>query len=372
MRVLYFTRDYTPHDYRFLSALAATEHEIFSLRLERRGLQLEERPLPAEVTSLRWKGGQVPFEWKLAPALAVDFKRVAAQVKPDLIHAGPVPTVAFLAALSGFQPLASMSWGSDLLRDIDHHPWLRWCAGFALRRSQVLFGDCLAVQKKAGRMGFPAGRVVLFPWGVDLSHFCPGPAGDLRARLGWQENFVLLSLRSWEPVYGIDVMLRGFARAARQNSNLRLLLYGSGTLAGRVHQLIAENGLQDKIYLGGSVTNRALPEVYRSADLYLSASHSDGSSVSLLEALACGLPALVSAIPGNLEWITPGVVGWLFADGDEGALAEGITQAVCQRDHLAQMSQAALALAAGRADWTKNFQRLLEGYRMAVKKKDIG
>ena len=46
MRVLYFSRDYTPHDFRFLDALARTEHEIFVIQLER-GRILEDRPLPA-------------------------------------------------------------------------------------------------------------------------------------------------------------------------------------------------------------------------------------------------------------------------------------------------------------------------------------
>ena len=59
--------------------------------------------------------------------------------------------------------------------------------------------------------------------------------------------------------------------------------------------------------------------MYRAADLYLSASHSDGSSVSLMEALGCGLPVLVSDIPGNREWVTDGEQGWLFPDGDDAA-----------------------------------------------------
>ena len=47
MRLLYFSRDYTTHDHRFLSALAKTEHQVSYLRLERRGHQLEERAAAA-------------------------------------------------------------------------------------------------------------------------------------------------------------------------------------------------------------------------------------------------------------------------------------------------------------------------------------
>ena len=75
------------------------------------------------------------------------------------------------------------------------------------------------------------------------------------------------------------------------------------------------------------------------ADLYISASHVDGSSVSLMEALACGLPCVVSDIPANKEWVTDGVNGWIFPDGDVDALAEIILKAVEKRESLAQNQQ---------------------------------
>jgi hypothetical protein len=53
VRVLYFTRDYTPHDYRFLSALAGTDHRVYYLRLERSQRQLEDRPLPPEIEQVK-------------------------------------------------------------------------------------------------------------------------------------------------------------------------------------------------------------------------------------------------------------------------------------------------------------------------------
>ena len=64
-----------------------------------------------------------------------------------------------------------MSWGSDLLRDVDRSAWMRWSARYTLGRTTVLTGDCQAVQEKAAGFGFPAERCVLFPWGVDLQRF---------------------------------------------------------------------------------------------------------------------------------------------------------------------------------------------------------
>ena len=118
--------------------------------------------------------------------------------------------------------------------------------------------------------------------------------------------------------------------------------------------------------LVGLVGQEKLPSYYRAADLYVSASHSDGSSVSLMEALASGVPALVSDIPGNKEWVEPGVAGWQFLDGDVEALAKGIVNAVKQGKRLKKIGKAARAQAEERADWPKNFEKLLEAYEMAI------
>ncbi len=367
MRILYFTRDYTAHDYRFLSSLAKSGHETFSLRLERRARQVEDRALPVEVRQVQWKGGREPVSWRSYPALWRDLRRVLRELKPDVVHAGPVPQVAFLAAWSGARPLVSMSWGSDLLLDIDRDPLQRWMARYALAHSAVLVGDCQAVQQKALRLGFPVNRVVLFPWGVDLARFSPGADDSFRQRAGWQDAFVLLSLRSWEAVYGVDVIARAFVRAARQAPELRLVLLGSGSQAQAIHAILQRGEVEDRVFYGGQVSNDQLPRMYRSADLYISASHSDGSSVSLMEALACGRPVLVSDIPGNREWLENSPAGRLFADGDETELANGILQACQQPQELAAAGYAARRLAEQRADWDRNFQKLLGAYDMAVR-----
>jgi glycosyltransferase involved in cell wall biosynthesis len=109
-----------------------------------------------------------------------------------------------------------------------------------------------------------------------------------------------------------------------------------------------------------------LPDYYQLADLYLSASRTDGTSISLLEAMASGRPAVVSDIPGNREWIQAGVNGWLFKDGDPEAMAESIKQAIQQREALDEMGAAARRIAEQRADWQKNFPELFRAYALAM------
>lgn len=372
MRILYFSREYSTHDHRFLSALEKTGHQIYYLRLERRGHALEDRPIPAAVKQVQWVGGAGPARLQDGFRLLFNLKQVLKETKPDLVHAGPIQSSAFLVALSGYKPLVSMSWGYDLLVDAHKNKTWTWATRYTLQHSAVLVGDCQAVRQAAVSYGMSKDHIVTFPWGVDLSHFSPNPetgihpSPGLRSHLGWgEEAFVLLSTRSWESIYGVEILAEAFVQTARQHPELRLIMVGNGSLAARLRKIFLRGKVIDQVVCPGQVNQSDLPKYYRSADLYVSASHSDGTSISMLEALSCGCPVLLSDVPGNLEWITPGEQGWFFRDGNIQSLAEAITKAVENRKALTGMRQSARLLAQQRADWEKNFPELLRAYRMA-------
>ena len=62
MKIIYFSRDYTTHDHRFLTAMVGMGIEVHYLRLERRGQPLEDRMLPPGVIPVSWAGGQEPYD----------------------------------------------------------------------------------------------------------------------------------------------------------------------------------------------------------------------------------------------------------------------------------------------------------------------
>jgi glycosyltransferase involved in cell wall biosynthesis len=360
-RLIYFSRDYTTHDHRFLSALAGTEYEIFYLRLERRRVQLEDRPVPREITQIKWVGGGQEAKLINGPQLLSDLRRVIKRLNPDLIHAGPINSCAFLVSLAGFRPLVSMSWGYDLLQDVDQNWFLRKATQFTLRRSRILITDCTTVSKRASELGMPEEKMVTFPWGVDLKTFTPDKYPPTNG-----DQFTLLSTRSWEPIYGVEILAKAFVKAASQYPWLRLILIGNGSQSSYLYNIFNRAGVMDRVLLPGLVTQSDLSQYYNMADLYLSASHIDGSSVSLMEALACGRPVVVSDIPGNREWVEPGINGWWFKDGDIDDLANTILEAVNRRQILPKMSYEARQLAEERADWNKNFPHLLNAYEVAL------
>lgn len=371
-RILYFSRDYTTHDHRFLSALAKTEHEVAFLQLERCGHNLDDRPLPPEIQLIPWVGGRSAATLRDGPKLLVALRKIIRDFKPDLIQAGPIQRSAFLVALNGFRPLVTMSWGYDLLHDVQNGRAWEWATRFTLKRTSAFVGDCDTIRNLAIQYGMGAERIVTFPWGANIQKYTPADNKAqvaIRQRLGWSdEAFVLLSTRGWEPIYGVEDLAKAFVRAARQHTELRLIMLGNGSLAPTIRRIFQQGGVMAQVHFPGQISQEKLPDFYQAADLYISTSHSDGTSISMLEALASGTPVLLTDIPGNQEWITePGEVGWLFKDGEAESLTNGIFHAIENREQLPAMGRAARQLAETRGDWEQNFPNLFKTYEIALR-----
>jgi glycosyltransferase involved in cell wall biosynthesis len=370
MKVLYYSRNYTPHDFRFLNSLSKTEHDIFYLKLEATQRQVEDRPVPENVQQILWAGGQREFRWSDLPRLVLDFRRVVKRLKPDIVHAGPIQTCSFIAVLSGFRPILTKSWGYDLVKDADSNWWMKRITYYVLRNSAFFTSDANVTRDKAVSFGMNPENIVLFPWGVNIERFAPkkkisGQKSKVKGRKSKIENrksITLFCSRTWEVIYGVDVLAKAFVKVASVNPDVNLILLGGGSQGARIRQILMNGGVMERVHFGGQVGQRDLPRWYHMADIYISPSHVDGSSVSLLEALACGMPCLVSDIPGNREWVEEGGNGWLFRDGNVEDLVEKILLAIKDRRLWGRIGKAARKTAEERADWKKNFGKLLEAY----------
>src|SRR5687767_74668 len=171
MRILYFTRGWTAHDRRLVTAAGAAGHEVVLLRHDSCGVALPVETLPPGAREV------------LCPEPATnDLRGLVAHVQPDVLHAGPVPTCGYLAALTGFHPLVVMSWGSDLLWEAANDDNLRRQARKALDAADLFLCDCREVADAAAALSQrTAKRTTVFPWGIELERFAAA-ARDSKVR----------------------------------------------------------------------------------------------------------------------------------------------------------------------------------------------
>jgi glycosyltransferase involved in cell wall biosynthesis len=334
VRLLYASRGWSEHDRRFVAAWTA--HGVTVLALANDGSSPDDAAYPGQDLGER-----------LAAAIR-DFR-------PHVVHAGPLTDVVRTVVDVWDGPLIAMSWGFDLMDEVDASDEHRRAARESIARADVVVVDNDAPRARARELGATPAQLVQFPWGVDLSFFSPGPQ-TLREELGWNDDaFIVLCTRTHERIYGVGVLAEAFVAAAAEEPRLRLALAGSGSETEDLAAVVSP--VSDRVAFLGRLDQNALRNAHRAADLYVSSSFVDGTSISLLEAMACGTPACVSSIPGNAEWIDPST-GLSFAPGDAAELAQQLLFAVRNAHQIGSLAAAAASRVRERADWGRTAHSL--------------
>jgi D-inositol-3-phosphate glycosyltransferase len=167
------------------------------------------------------------------------------------------------------------------------------------RRADVIGCVNANICEELNRMGATA-RVVQIPNGVSWSEFQTESSALLRRRLGLPADaIVVLSVGRNQPVKGFDLGIRAFAHVIRKFPQAVYVLIGRDTssLAG----LVSELNLDGRVHLLEQMLHSELPETFRSADVFFSPSLIEGFSQVNVQAMACGLPCVLTDVPGNRD-----------------------------------------------------------------------
>lgn len=295
-------------------------------------------------------------------------RRIVNRIKPDVVHSGFLQKDGFCAALVNYRPILSMPWGTDVIIYPKRSLFLRWITKFTLSRADMITCDCELVKKEILRLvEFPEDRIVVFPWGVDLKKFNPGAKdGEIREKLGWEDNLVVIHDRRFSKVYGVIHLIEAIPEVVKEIPNARFLFCGTGPLEKEMKKQIRRHRLSSYVHFTGFAKNEELPRYLNSADMYVSCSFSDGTSISLLEAMACGLPVVVTDLPGNLEWVMDGENGLVVPPGNSKKLAQRIVELLKNKELRKKFGERNVAIAKKRADWEKNVGTLENIYEKLV------
>ncbi len=220
-----------------------------------------------------------------------------------------------LSLLSGI-PFSVTAHGSDIL--LYPHPHL----GLIAEHATAIFTASKHNRKHLLSEGVREDRIRVIPNGVDTNAFV---ATD---RAGRSESAPphLLTVARLTPVKGIDILLRAYAKLNEQGVSFRATIVGGGRERARLIALRNKFGLIDIVNFAGDQPRNAVHDAYRDADLFVLASRSEGFPVSVLEAMASGLPVVAPDITGLPEQIENGVQGRLFPAEDFSALADTLKE----------------------------------------------
>jgi glycosyltransferase involved in cell wall biosynthesis len=297
------------HTRRWVETLRARGHDVRLWSLEAGPAPLDARRLPA------W-----PLPGFLRYPLATSaLKAELRAFDPDVVDAHYVPSYGLLGALAGRRPLSVSAWGSDLLIAGPRDPFQRARARFVLRRAAAVIADSGNLAAAAIALGAPRGNVHAIPWGVDLARF---------AAAATRERGLVASTRMHERIYDLESVIDGLAPVMRARPGTRVVFAGDGSLRAALERRARARLPAGRFEFVGRLDPSAMASLLARAELFVSGSHSDSTSVSLLEAMASGAVPVVSDIEGNHEWVEEGDGARLFPPGDAAALGAALERAL--------------------------------------------
>ncbi|HJY63249.1 MAG TPA: glycosyltransferase family 4 protein [Ignavibacteria bacterium] len=358
MKILYVTSKGSIHDYRFLKNLV-NDYTVMLLHYAADRLIPEIENLPGiEIISKKPVFRAFPLLSELS-----HFKKIVKSFKPDVVHTGYVWQVGTIAAYAGVHPHLSMPWGSDVLIEPGKKLFAKRLASKVFRTCDHVQCDAEFVKAKImNDYGVSGDKITVFPWGIDLELFKPMEKTCLRQKSNIpNDKFVVIFNRNLEEVYGIHCMLNAFMEFQKDKNDVLLLIVSDGSQTNDVTGFIAKNKLEDKVRLVGKIPNIDMSALLNCSDVYLSTSLSDGTSLSLLEALACGTGIVVTDVPAIKEWVT-GENGIVVQRNNSHQTALALEKYYYSRELIKQHGDKNILIAKKRADWNKNYLKLKEIY----------
>ncbi len=214
------------------------------------------------------------------------------------------------------------------------------------------------------RLGYSAGSAVVVNNGVDIQRFEPDARARARVRAEWHvaEDEVLLGMVArWDPLKDHATLLAALGGTdARLPAGCRLVLVGPGMDGSNAElaALVERHGVRDRVLLVGARSD--VQAVMNALDLHLLSSSGEAFGNVSIEAMACGVPAIVTATGAGADIV--GDTGWVVPVGDPDSLGEAVLTAI---ESMADRDQWRARQAACRARVVEHFslKRMVEGYR---------
>jgi glycosyltransferase involved in cell wall biosynthesis len=210
-------------------------------------------------------------------------------------------------------------------------------------------------------------KLVEMPNGVDAQAFSPGENHGLRDSLRIPPGAVVAvfvaTLDRAHHFKRLDVAIEAVARVA----DVHLVVAGGGELLDRFRAVAATAGVADRVHFLGAVPHAELPAVLRAADLFLLTTEPPESfGIVVIEAMACGLPAIASDYPGVRAVVDDGETGLVVARNDPAAVAAAVQQLATDREARARMGAAGRAKAEAEWSWPQLVDRMDAVYAEAI------
>ena len=296
-------------------------------------------------------------------------RKIIRRFKPDLLFAIYLASNGLASALAWSGPLVVSAIGSDVLDRNKRTGFRKFfresIIKYVAKRADVLNTVSQEIDEELIRLSATKSKLLQIPFGVNMDMFNPAE------NMPRSEVTQFICIRGHKTIYDIPTVIESLVLLNNRGRKFHCTLTGGGPLIEENRRLVQAAGLNHCITFTGYLDFTKLPELLRQADVYISASLGDGTSVSLLEGMASGLFPVVSRIKANTPWIDHGQTGLLFDVGQPGMLAKQLEQAMDDTDLRKKAFKKNIQLIDKKCNMARNMQRLASVFEQLVEGKKL-
>lgn len=326
MKIGYLADCHSSHTERWVNYFKKNGHEVFVITSEiNQNLDVKQYQLRGGLP-IPFTSGDSAFNYVFSPYALFKVKQIFDKEKPDIVHAHYLSHYGFIAAVVNYHPLILTAWGSDVLINPNQFRILRYMVKYALKKGDIITCDAEHMVSALKNLGTKLSKIKVIYFGTNTEKFNPSKRNiKLKEKLGASNLPIIISLRNLEPLYNIETFVRSAAIVLKTIPNSLFLVVGGGSQEKFLKELAISLNISDNLKFIGSIENKKVPEYLASSDIYVSTSLSDaGLAASTAEAMACGVPVIITNFGDNKRWVTDHVNGFLFPCKDHKLLAEKI------------------------------------------------
>ncbi len=301
--------------------------------------------------------------------MLLQFKRLIKSINPDIIHAHFIMETTLLGAASGFHPFVVTPWGSDVLIAPRRSMMSRWIVKYVLKRADLITYGGEHMGKILVKLGADPKKISLVYFGVDIQKFKPGQKDEsLRGELGILDSPTIISLRCLKPIYDVESLINAVPLVLKEVPTAKFLILGGGSQETRLKELSKSLGVSDSVKFVGWVPEDELRRYLDLADIYVSTSLSDaGLAVSTAEAMAYGLPVIITDFGDNRKWVQDGVNGFIIPLRAPEALASKIIRLLKDEEARRRFGSMNREIIMERNNWEKEMGKMAKLYEELIK-----
>ncbi len=243
-------------------------------------------------------------------------KQIIKTINPQVLHALYATSYGLLGALSEFHPYIVTPLGSDVLISPKKSSIYRFILKFVFKSADIITSMAPHMKESMLELGSNKEKIKDIMFGINTDIF------NKNNRSLSTTDFVICSTRNFEPVYNIPHFLRSIALIKGKIPHLKVNIIGDGSLKESLIQLTRELQIDDVVCFYGKVPQSEVVSILSHSNVFVTVSLSDGNSLSLIEAMACGAYPVATDILANRQWITDNVNGRFVAIDDVNGLAD--------------------------------------------------